>query len=206
MIAVPRNRGPAIEDIVARQTNGESDSATPEAGPGGVVAPAPEAGPAATEPGQAAAQAQQLVVNAQYIKDLSFENPRAPQSLMQQAAPPAVEINVDVKAQNLGPDTFEVVLTINASAKVQDDPLFLLELTYGAIVTVRNTPQDALPMLVLVEVPRLIFPFARNIVAEATRDGGFPPLMINPIDFAELLRRNRATQDQPAPAASPAPA
>jgi preprotein translocase subunit SecB len=206
VIAVPRNRGPAIEDIVARQTNGESDSATPEAGPGGTAAPAPEAGPAAPEPGQVAAQPQQLVVNAQYIKDLSFENPRAPQSLMQQAAPPAVEINVDVKAQNLGPDTFEVVLTINASAKVQDDPLFLLELTYGAIVTVRNTPQDALPMLVLVEVPRLIFPFARNIVAEATRDGGFPPLMINPIDFAELLRRNRATQDQPAPAVSPATA
>src|SRR5947209_13655951 len=149
---------------------------------------------------------QQLHVNAQYIKDLSFENPRAPQSLMQQAAPPAVEINVDVKAQNLGPETFEVVLTINANAKVQDEPLFLLELTYGAIVNVRNTPQDVLPMLLLVETPRLIFPFARNIVAEATRDGGFPPLMINPIDFAELLRRNRTTQDQQAPAPSPATA
>ena len=125
---------------------------------------------------------------------------------MQQAAPPAVEINVDVKAQNLGPETFEVVLTINANAKVQDEPLFLLELTYGAIVNVRNTPQDVLPMLLLVETPRLIFPFARNIVAEATRDGGFPPLMINPIDFAELLRRNRTTQDQQAPAPSPATA
>ena len=107
-----------------------------------------------------------------------------------------------MKAQNLGPETFEVVLTINANAKVQDDPLFLLELTYGAIVTVRNTPQDVLPMLLLVETPRLIFPFARNIVAEATRDGGFPPLMINPIDFAELLR-NRAAQGQP-DAANPA--
>src|SRR5438067_6992420 len=135
---------------------------------------------------------QQLMVNAQYIKDFSFENPRAPQSLMQQAGPPAVEINVDVKAQNLGPETFEVVLTVNASAKAQDDPLFLLELTYGAIVTIRNAPQDMLPALVLVETPRLMFPFARNIIAEATRDGGFPPLMINPIDFAELLRRNQS--------------
>ena len=147
----------------------------------------------------------QLIFNAQYIKDLSFENPRAPQSLMQQSGPPAVEINVDVKAQSLGPETFEVVLSVNASAKVQADPLFLIELTYGAIVTVRNTPQEVLPILVLVETPRLIFPFARNIIAEATRDGGFPPLMINPIDFAELMRRNQAQSQQP-PAASPATA
>jgi len=185
---------------VARQTSGTADPTSP-AGDAGAPAPAAESAPGAPEaPG---AQTQQLIVNAQYIKDFSFENPRAPQSLMQQAGPPAVEINVDVKAQNLGPENFEVVLTINASAKVQADPLFLLELTYGAIVTVRNTPQDALPMLVLVEVPRLIFPFARNIVAEVTRDGGFPPLMINPIDFAELLRRNRAAQDQQPGAATP---
>jgi preprotein translocase subunit SecB len=109
-------------------------------------------------------QGQQLIINAQYIKDLSFENPRAPQSLMQQAAPPSVEINIDVKAQSIGPDSYEVVLTLNA----------------------------AMPHVVLVETPRLMFPFARNIIAETTRDGGFPPLMINPVDFAELLRRNTA--------------
>lgn len=207
MIAVRRTEGAGFEDIVARQTSGKSNSGAPEAEAGAPAAPAPETGPAAAGADQTATAAQpQLIVNAQYIKDLSFENPRAPQSLMQQAAPPAVEINVDVKAQNLGPDTFEVVLTINASAKVQDEPLFLLELAYGAILTVRNAPQDVLPMLVLVEAPRLIFPFARNIVAEATRDGGFPPLMINPIDFAELLRRNRAAPDQQPPAASPATA
>jgi preprotein translocase subunit SecB len=186
---------------VAKQTGGNGDS-TPTHGSGATPAPTPQPAP----PGAEAAQNQQLIVNAQYIKDFSFENPRAPQSLMQQAGPPAVEINVDVKAQNLGPDTFEVVLTINASAKAQADPLFLLELTYGAIVTIRNTPQDLLPTLVLVETPRLMFPFARNIIAEATRDGGFPPLMINPIDFAELLRRNRATQGQEPAAASPATA
>ena len=82
------------------------------------------------------------------------------------------------------------MLTINASANVQDETLFLVELAYGAIVTVRNVPQQMLAPLVLVETPRLMFPFARNIIAETTRDGGFPPLMINPIDFAELLRRN----------------
>jgi preprotein translocase subunit SecB len=117
---------------------------------------------------------QQLILHAQYIKDLSFENPRAPQSLVQPAAQPEVEINVDVKARNLNPDVFEVVLTINATARAQGEAVFVL------------------PMLVLVETPRIVFPFARAIIANATRDGGFPPLMINPIDFAELLRRQQA--------------
>ena len=139
-------------------------------------------------------QGQQLIVNAQYIKDLSFENPRAPNSLRQQTTQPSVEINVDVKAQSLGPDTYEVVLTIKASANIQAEALFLIELTYAAVITVRNVPQEMLSPVVLVETPRLMFPFARNIVADTTRDGGFPPLMINPIDFGELLRRKTAAQ------------
>ena len=150
-------------------------------------------------PGAAADTAQRLIVNAQYIKDLSFENPRAPQSLTQQNTAPAVDINVDVNAQPLNPETFEVVLTVKAGAKINDEPLFVLELVYGAVVTVRNVPREMLPSVLLVETPRLMFPFARNIVADATRDGGFPPLMINPIDFTDLLRRN-------APAAPDAPA
>jgi preprotein translocase subunit SecB len=140
--------------------------------------------------------AQQLILNAQYIKDLSFENPRAPQSLMQQTAQPEVEINVDVKARNLGPEVFEVVLTINATARAQGETVFLVELAYGSVVTVRNAPAETLPALVLIETPRIVFPFARAVIANATRDGGFPPLMINPIDFAELLRRQQA--DAPA--------
>src|ERR1700752_1835396 len=135
---------------------------------------------------------QQLIVNAQYIKDLSFENPRAPQSLVQQTSPPAVDINVDVKAHNLGPEVFELILPINATARTQDEPVFLVELAYGTVVTVKNTPAEMLPALILVETPRIVFPFARAIIANATRDGGFPPLMINPIDFAELLRRQQA--------------
>lgn len=145
--------------------------------------------PAATEPAQTQ---QQLIINAQYIKDLSFENPHAPNSLRQQTVQPSVDINVDVKAQGMGPENYEVVLTIKGGAKVQDETLFLVELAYGAIVTVRNVPQELLTAIVLVETPRLMFPFARNIVAATTRDGGFPPLMINPIDFGELLRRNAA--------------
>ncbi len=159
-------------------------------------------GPAAPQPVAAEpTQPQQLIINAQYIKDLSFENPRAPASLRQQAAQPSVEINVDVKAQGMGPENYEVVLTINASAKVENEALFLVELAYGAIITVRNVPQELLSAVVLVETPRLMFPFARNIIAATTRDGGFPPLMINPIDFGELLRRNAAASQ----AANPAP-
>ena len=149
--------------------------------------------PAGTDAAQAA-QGQQLIINAQYVKDLSFENPRAPHSLRQQTAQPSVEINVDVKAQNLGQDTFEVVLTIKSSAKIQEEPLFLVELAYAGVITIRNVSQDMLSAVVLVETPRLLFPFARNIIADTTRDGGFPPLMINPIDFGELLRRNATPQ------------
>lgn len=163
------------------QTTNGNDRQTPPAGP-------PQSG-------------QQLFVNAQYIKDLSFENPRAPHSLTQQSSAPAVEINVDVKAQNLNPETYEVVLTVNATAKIGNDSLFIVELAYGAVVTARNLPQEMLPAALLVEIPRLMFPFARNIIADATRDGGFPPLMINPIDFTELLRRN---QGQPPLAGTPA--
>ena len=137
-------------------------------------------------------EAQQLILNAQYIKDLSFENPRAPQSLIQQTTQPEVEINVDVKASNLGPEVFEVVLTINATARAQGETVFLVELAYGSVVTIKNARAELLPALVLVETPRIVFPFARAIIANATRDGGFPPLMINPIDFAELLRRQQA--------------
>ncbi len=133
-----------------------------------------------------------MIVNAQYVKDLSFENPRAPQSLIQQTSAPEVDINVDVKARNLSPEVFEVVLTINATARAQGEQIFLVELAYGTVVTLKNTPPEMISTLILVETPRLVFPFARSVIANATRDGGFPPLMINPIDFAELLRRQQA--------------
>ena len=142
-------------------------------------------------------QGQQLIVNAQYIKDLSFENPRAPHSLRPQTTQPQVEINVDVGAQNLGPDTFEVVLTIKSSAKIQEEALFLVELAYAGVVTVRNVPQEMLSAIVLIETPRLLFPFTHNIIADTTHNNNFPPLMINPIDFAELLQRNSTRQAMP---------
>jgi preprotein translocase subunit SecB len=140
----------------------------------------------------------QMFVNLQYVKDLSFENPRAPQSLIQPATQPEVAINVDVKARNLNPEAYEVVMTINVNATAQGEPVFLVELAYAAVVTVRNAPEQMLASLVLVETPRIIFPFARAVIATATRDGGFPPLLINPIDFADLLRRQQPADQTPA--------
>lgn len=142
----------------------------------------------------------QLIINAQYVKDLSFENPRAPQTLMQASNAPEVQIGVDVKANSLGGEVYEVLLTIAATAKSGEETVFVAELTYGAVVTVRNTPQELIPVLVLVETPRIIFPFARAIISDATRDGGFPPLLLHPIDFAELARRQHGAPSASAPA------
>src|SRR5437764_13880968 len=100
---------------------------------------APPNGGAAAPAGQP-----QLFINAQYIKDLSFENPRAPQSLVQQKAQPEVSLDVDVKARNLGPDLFEVLLTVSASAKAENETVFIVQLTYCGVVTARNAPQDML--------------------------------------------------------------
>ncbi|HKF71590.1 MAG TPA: protein-export chaperone SecB [Stellaceae bacterium] len=156
-------------------------------------------GASAGMPAAAAQQpAYQLIVNTQYLKDLSFESPRAPQTLMAQREAPEVNLTADVKARSLGPEVFEVVLNLGAHARHKEEPVFVVELSYAAVVTVKDAPADLVPLLVFVETPRLLFPFARAVIANATRDGGFPPLLINPIDFAELLRREheRALKEQ----------
>jgi len=142
----------------------------------------------------------QLFINAQYVKDLSFENPRAPQSLIQQKAQPEVSLDVDVKVANLAPELYEVALTISAQAKAEGETVFIVQLTYCGVVTAKNAPQPILTSMILVETPRLLFPFARNVIASATRDGGFPPLLINPIDFSELMRREQAKEGETATA------
>ena len=155
----------------------------------------------------AEAPAYQLIVNTQYVKDLSFESPRAPQTLMNQREAPEVNLSADVKARSLGPDVYEVVLTMGANARHGEDPVFVVELSYAAVVTIKDASAELTPLLVFVETPRLLFPFARAVIAEATRNGGFPPLLINPIDFAELLRREheRALKEQ-ASGGAPQPA
>jgi preprotein translocase subunit SecB len=156
--------------------------------------------PAPAPPNGQTQPTREVMINAQYIKDLSFENPRAPQSLLQQQGQPEVQVGVDVKAQNVAPGFYEVVITFNAEAKNAGDRIFLVELAYGAVVSLNNVPEAEIPPALLVEAPRLLFPFARAIIANATRDGGFLPLMLQPIDFAQLLRQQ---QQAAAPVVAP---
>jgi preprotein translocase subunit SecB len=146
----------------------------------------------------AAPQGPVLIINAQYLRDLSFENPRAPESLIGQTTPPEVSVDIDAKARQLNPELFEVVLALRVEARTANEVTFLIELEYGAVVTIRNAAPEVIGHLALVEAPRLLFPFARAIVAEATRDGGFPPLLINPVDFADLQRRKVKQAEQAA--------
>lgn len=135
------------------------------------------------------APASPLTLHGQYIKDLSFENPRAPQSLIEQKQP-QLTLNVNVTTRQFDPKTFEVALTIEASAVTPEkEPLFVLELVYAGTVSLGEVPQDAMGPLLLIETPRLLFPFARAIVANATREAGFPPLNIAPVDFVALYRQ-----------------
>lgn len=133
-----------------------------------------------------------LQISTQYVKDLSFENPNAPRSLTQAATPPQVSVNVDVRTQQLAEGAFEVVLHIKSEAKAGDVTAFLCELSYGGVVALANATKEQTAPLLLIEAPRLLFPFARSVIAEATRNGGFPPLLIQPIDFTELFRRQLA--------------
>ncbi len=148
---------------------------------------------------QQAAQGPRMSILTQYIKDLSFENPRGPMAFSQGQTRPEIQVRVDVRAAQLAPEQHEVVLELNIEAKVPEGPVFLLELTYGGVFALANIPADSLQPLLLVECPRLLFPFARRIVSDLTRDGGFPPLMLDPIDFVSLYRR-RLAQAQATPA------
>ena len=147
-----------------------------------------------------------LSIRAQYVKDLSFENPRAPGSFAAGDAP-AITISVRVQGRPLDDGTHEVELLINADAKRGDDIVFLAELTYAGVFAIANVPPEHLQSVVMVACPRLLFPFARRVMADCTRDGGFPPLMMEPIDFLQLFRQSRAQQSQATDsAAAPPPA
>lgn len=137
----------------------------------------------------------QLNTLAQYVKDYSFENPRAPMSLQGQQEQPEINISVNVNAQGLGETEYEVSIKLEAEAKTKEDVLFNVELLYAGVFRITGVPAEHVHPVVLIECPRLLFPFARQIVAEGTRDGGFPPLMIDPVDFAALYRQ-RLEQEQ----------
>jgi preprotein translocase subunit SecB len=132
----------------------------------------------------------QIQVLAQYVKDLSFENPAAPMSL--QGQKPALEVGVDVQARGLGVDQYEVLLRVRADAKSGAQTSFVCELAYAGVFMLKGIPAENVQPLLLIECPRLLFPFARRVVADTTRDGGFPPLLLDPIDFAALYRMQMA--------------
>ncbi|MFO1038915.1 MAG: protein-export chaperone SecB [Geminicoccaceae bacterium] len=137
-----------------------------------------------------------LSILTQYVKDLSFENPHAPGGMAQNARP-EIQIGVEANANQTGDGQYEVVIDIRVDAKSGETSLFMLELSYGGLFALANIPDESLQPLVLIECPRLLFPFARRIIADCTRDGGFPPLMLDPIDFVALYRRRMQMQDQP---------
>ncbi|MEQ9641639.1 MAG: protein-export chaperone SecB [Alphaproteobacteria bacterium] len=138
--------------------------------------------------------APRIQINAQYLKDLSFENPNAPQSLAQQSGPPQIQVSVDVGARNFGDGRYEIELKINGEAKRDDQVAFMVELVYAGLFTLHNVDENTTRLVCLIECPRLLFPFARRVISDATRDGGFPPLLLEPIDFAALYRQQAEKQ------------
>lgn len=133
----------------------------------------------------------QLNVNVQYIKDFSFENPKAPASLTGGKEAPKIDVAVDVKAGGLGEDLYEVVLGLHIKSTRAEEPLFIIELSYAGVFTLKNIPEEEREAALLIFCPSLLFPFARQIITDATINGGYPPLMLDPIDFARLFAQRK---------------
>lgn len=167
----------------AAKSNGNS---TPAKAAAAEPAPAPSAPPSA-EPMPGAQPTFKIL--GQYLKDFSFENPNAPASLAPQQNQPDINIAVNVNARNLSPTEYEVELHLNAKATGGGHVVFAAELLYAGIFRLENFPTKVVQAAVLIECPRMLFPFARQIMADATRNGGFPPLMLDPIDFAQMYQQ-----------------
>ena len=143
-----------------------------------------------------------LVIHSQYIKDFSFENPNAPEIFgAMSEETPTLNITLDVQPRQLQERTYEIVLILRVQAEVQEKTTFLVELDYAGVAQVSDAiPEGEVEPLLMIETPRYFFPFARNVLATITRDGGFPPLVINPIDFEQFYERHKKNALQPAAA------
>jgi len=142
--------------------------------------------------GQQNTTAATFTINAQYVKDLSFENPNIP-GLLTLEAEPSVEMNIDVKGSNLDNDFYEVVLTLSCKGTSGETTLFVAELSYASLISLNDVPEEQIQRILFVECPILMFPFARNIIADATRDGGYPPILMQPVDFQAIF--DKGSQD-----------
>jgi preprotein translocase subunit SecB len=149
-------------------------------------------------PQQDQQSAPSLNVLGQYVKDFSFENPHAPRSLQPNQAQPQINIQINVNVGQLSPTDYEVILKLEGKAEAPDQVLFAFDLTFAGVFRLQNVPAEHLQPLVMIECPRLLFPFAREIVATAVRNGGFPPLLLDPVDFVSLYQQ-RMAQAQAAP-------
>jgi len=154
-----------------------------------------------TNGGPAAGQPPQISVLAQYVKDFSFENPNAPQSLAP-GVQPQINIQINVGAKPVAANDFEVTLKLEGKAETTSNLMFRFELEFCGVFRLLNIPPDSLNPMVLIECPRLLFPFAREIIATAVRNGGFPPLLLEPVDFVALYRQ-RMNEVQAANAPAP---
>ena len=135
-----------------------------------------------------------FLINAQFLKDLSFENPQAPDSLRNVKSNPSFKIDADVKSKELknhGANIFEVELAIKCETKSEDTTLFLVEGIYNGIFTIENASAEILDKILLIECPKFLFPFLRSIIANCTREAGFPPLMIAPLDFIGMYENKK---------------
>ena len=132
---------------------------------------------------------------AQFIRDLSFENPRAPDALRPSQDQPQIDLGVEMNARGRDDGLFEVELKLSARAVRPDGPLFVVELVYGGVFQVTGVPAEEMEPVLLIECPRYLFPFARRIIAEVSSEGGYPPFMLDPIDFAGVYAARKAQQD-----------
>ncbi len=163
--------------------------------------PVPSPAPAPQENGQenvGEAAQPMLRILAQYIKDASFENPNAPDSLRTDQDAPQISINIEIGRQMLDNNTVEVVLVLGAKAERDGEPVFLCELEYAGLFAFGNIAEEHIQPMILIECPRLLFPFARQIMAELTQNGGYPPILLEPPDFASMFREEMLRRAQAA--------
>ena len=136
-----------------------------------------------------------FLINAQYLKDISFENPKAPDSLRKFGSNPKIQIDIDVKSRPLkghGENIFEVELIIKGETNVDNESIFLIEASYCGVFTIEHAKGELLEKILLIECPKFLFPFLRSVLSNCTREGGFPPLMVAPVDFSAMYEKRKS--------------
>ena len=132
-----------------------------------------------------------ILINSQYIKDLSLEIPHAPEIFSKMHQKPELKVDMNVQSQKLASGDYNVTLNIAINGDIADEKLFIIELSYAAVVSI-NLPQEHIEPVLAIEIPHLIFPFARNVITQCLTEGGLPKFMLNPVDFAVLYAARKA--------------